>query len=136
MVTGRVLVASISPELLTEINDSFPQLVVVADGEPQFIVRYVDWDNTLLYRAVVGAGSPAPNPVTSGLLDAPAREGTEDTRYAFRDFGALPQAVSKNESVVAQYDTQYRVRFMNGEAAFDTQWATAGQSAQTPSGTP
>ena len=136
VVTGRVLVASISPELLTEINDSFPQLVVVADGEPQFIVRYVDWDNTLLYRAVVGAGSPAPNPVTSGLLDAPAREGTEDTRYAFRDFGALPQAVSKNESVVAQYDTQYRVRFMNGETVFDTQWVTAGANASTPSGTP
>ena len=136
IVTGRVLVASISPELLTEINDSFPQLVVVADGEPQFIVRYVDWDNTLLYRAVVGAGSAAPNPVTSGLLDAPTREGTEETRYAFRDFGALPQAVSKNESVVAQYDTQYRVRFMNGESVFNTQWVTAGANASTPSGTP
>lgn len=136
VVTGRVSVSSISPELLTEINDSFPQLVVVADGEPQYIVRYVDWDNTLLYRAVVSAGSAAPNPVTSGQLEAPTREGIEDTRYAFRDFGTLPQAVSKNESVVAQYDTQYRVRFMNGEAVFDTQWVTAGGSATAPSGTP
>ncbi|WP_300685438.1 DUF6273 domain-containing protein [Acutalibacter sp. 1XD8-36] len=136
IVTGRVSVSTISPELLTEINDSFPQLVVVAGGEPQYIVRYVDWDNTLLYRAVVSAGSTAPNPVAGGQLEAPQRDGTEDTRYAFRDFGALPQAVGKNESVVAQYDTQYRVRFMNGEAVFDTQWITAGGSATAPSGTP
>lgn len=136
VVTGRVAVSAVSPELLTEINDSFPQLVVVAGGEPQYIVRYVDWDNTLLYRAVVSAGSAAPNPVTAGQLEAPTKEGTEDTRYVFRDFGTLPQAVSKNESVAAQYDTQYRVRFMNGETVFDTQWVTAGGNASAPSGTP
>lgn len=59
VVTGRVYVPSISVALLTEINEAFPQLVVVANGVPQYIVRYLDWDNTVLYRAVVSEGANA-----------------------------------------------------------------------------
>lgn len=136
VVTGRVYVPSVSAELLTEINEAFPQLVVVANGEPQYIVRYLDWNNTVLYRAVVAEGGDAVNAVTAGYISAPTREGTEDTGYAFKDFGTLPTNIHGNISVIAQYTTTYRVRFMNGDAVFDTQWVTAGSNAVTPSGTP
>lgn len=136
VVTGRVYVPSISAELLTEINEAFPQLVVVADGEPQYIVRYLDWDNTVLYRAVVPEGANAVNAVTAGYIEAPIREGTEDTGYTFKDFGQLPTNIHSNVTVVAQYITTYRVRFMNGESVYNEQWIAAGGSATTPSGTP
>ena len=136
VVTGRVYVPSISAELLTEINEVFPQLVVVADGEPQYIVRYLDWDNTVLYRAVVSEGANAVNAVTAGYIVAPTREGTEDTGYTFKDFGQLPTNIRSNVTVVAQYITTYRVRFMNGESVYNEQWIAAGGSATTPSGTP
>lgn len=136
VVTGRVYVPSISANLLTEINEAFPQLVVVANGVPQYIVRYLDWDNTVLYRAVVSEGANAVNAVTAGYIDAPTREGTEDTGYAFEDFGSLPTNIHSNVTVIAQYVTTYRVRFMNGDTAYNTQWVVAGGSATTPSGTP
>lgn len=136
VVTGRVYVPSISADLLTEINDAFPQLVVVVNGSPVYIVRYVDYDNTLLYRASITAGSTVVNPVTAGLISAPTRTGTEDTGYAFRDFGSLPTNVQSNVTVIAQYDVTYRVLFMNGTTVFDTQWVVSGGAAQTPSGTP
>ena len=136
VVTGRVYVPSISAALLTEINDAFPNLIVVANNVPQYIVRYLDWDNTVLYRAVVAEGANAVNAVTAGYITAPTKDGTDDTHYAFKDFGTLPTNIHKNETVVAQYTTTYRVRFMNGDAVFDTQWVAAGGSATTPTGTP
>lgn len=136
VVTGRVYVPSISAALLTEINDAFPNLIVVANNVPQYIVRYLDWDNTVLYRAVVAEGANAVNAVTAGYITAPTKDGTDDTHYAFKDFGTLPTNIHKNETVVAQYTTTYRVRFMNGDAVFDTQWVAAGGNATTPTGTP
>ena len=136
VVTGRVYVPSISAALLTDINDAFPNLIVVANNVPQYIVRYLDWDNTVLYRAVVAEGADAVNAVTAGYITAPTKGGTDDTHYAFKDFGTLPTNIHKNETVIAQYTTTYRVRFMNGDVAFDTQWVAAGGSATTPTGTP
>lgn len=136
VVTGYVHVPSISADMLDAVNDAFPQLVVVVNGSPVYIVRYVDYDNTLLYRASITAGSTVVNPVTTGLISAPTRAGTEDTGYAFRDFGSLPTNVQSNVTVIAQYDVTYRVLFMNGTAVFDTQWVVSGGAAQTPSGTP
>ena len=74
--------------------------------------------------------------VTAGYITAPTKGGTDDTHYAFKDFGTLPTNIHKNETVIAQYTTTYRVRFMNGDVAFDTQWVAAGGSATTPTGTP
>lgn len=127
---------SITAELLAEINEAFPELVIVANGEAQYIVRYVDYDNTVLYRQVVSAGGNAVNPVTAGSIPAPTRTGTEDTGYAFRDFGTLPTNVNGNCTVYAVYDTTYRVQFMNGDSVYNTQWVVAGSSATTPSANP
>ena len=136
VVTGKVYVPSISAALLTEINEAFPNLIVIANNVPQYIVRYIDWDNTVLYRAVVAEGANAVNAVTAGYITAPTKEGTDDTHYTFKDFGTLPANIHKNETVVAQYTTTYRVRFMNGDTAYDTQWVAAGGSATAPTGTP
>lgn len=135
VVTGRVSVPSISAELLTRINDDFPELVVVAGGAAQYVVRYVNYDGTLLARAVVGEGDAAPDPVANGTIEAPTREGTEDTRYAYTGF-ILPEQVIGNLTLTAQYETQYRVRFMNEDAVYSEQWIVSGQAASTPSGTP
>lgn len=136
VVTGRVYVPSVSADLLTEINEAFPQLVVVANGVPQYIVRYLDWDNTVLYRAVVAEGANAVDAVVAGYISAPTREGTEDTGYKFKDFGTLATNIHSNITLIAQYQITYRVRFLNEGAVYNTQWVVAGSSATKPSGTP
>lgn len=136
VVTGRVYVPSISADLLNTINDVFPQLIVVANGVPQYIIRYLDLDNSILYRAVVAEGGNAINPVTAGYIEAPTKEGSDDTKYVFADFGELPTNVRSNASVVARYATTYRVRFMVEGSVYDTQWVESGDSASVPAGTP
>lgn len=136
VVTGRVNVPSISSALLTEINEAFPELVVVANGEPQYLIRFLDYDNSVLYRQVVAEGGDAVNPVTAGYITAPTRTGTEDSGYAFRDFGTLPTNVHSNGAVYAVYDTTYRVQFMNDSTVYDTQWIVSGESATTPTPNP
>ena len=136
VVTGRVNVPSISSALLTEINEAFPELVVVANGEPQYLIRFLDYDNSVLYRQVVAEGGDAVNPVTAGYITAPTRMGTEDSGYVFRDFGTLPTNVHSNGAVYAVYDTTYRVQFMNDSTVYDTQWIVSGESATTPTPNP
>ncbi len=136
IVTGKVYVPSISANLLMEINEAFPLLIVYSNNEAQYIVRYLDWNNTVLYRAVVSEGDDAVNAVSAGYIDTPTRTGTETTGYAFKDFGTLPTNIHSNVSVVAQYVNTFRVRFMNDDVAYDTQWVESGKDAVTPSGTP
>ena len=136
VVTGRVYVPSISADLLNTINDAFPQLVVVANGVPQYIIRYLDVDNTVLYRAVVAEGGNAIDPVTAGYIEAPYIESTEDTKYTYLGFGDLPTNVHSNATVVAQFSITYRVRFMVEGSAYNTQWVAPGGSASLPAGTP
>lgn len=136
VVTGTVDVPTISAELLMEINAAFPELVVLSSGEAQYIVRFVDYDNTVLYREVVAANGNAVNPVTAGYITAPTRAGTENTGYVFRDFGTLPTNVNENRTVYAVYDTTYRVQFINNGEVYNTQWVVSGNNATTPSGTP
>lgn len=136
VVTGRVNVPSISSDLLNEINDAFPELVVVVGGNAQYIVRFCNYDNSVLYREVVAEGDDAVNPVIEGYISAPTRAGTEDTGYSFRDFGELPTNVHSNCTVYAVYDTTYRVQFMVDTTVYNTQWVISGGSATTPTSNP
>lgn len=135
VVSGRVNVPTISAELLAEINDNFPELVVVVNDVPQYIGRVVNYDNTLLYREVIAEGSNAYNPVTTGAISAPTKPNEEDTVYQFRDFGTIPTNVHNNFILVAQYDTTYRVLFMDGSNTYSTKWVLHGANCPNP-GTP
>lgn len=135
VVSGRVNVPTISAELLAEINDNFPELVVVVNDAPQYIGHVVNYDGTLLYREVIAEGGNAYNPVTTGAISAPTRPNEEDTGYQFRDFGTLPTNVHNNFTLVAQYDTTYRVLFMNGSNTYSTKWVLYGANCPNP-GTP
>ena len=55
-LVGRVAFKEITNEFLEEINDNFPELIVVVDGVAKFFVRYLNSDNTLLYRYIVDEG--------------------------------------------------------------------------------
>ena len=136
VVTGRVNVPSITGELLLEINTYFPELVVVANNVPQYLVTYYDYDDTVLYRAAVAEGGNAINPVTAGYISAPTRADTSTEKYTFADFGTLPTNIHSHVYLRAVYTTSYLVTFMNGETTYDTQWVLSGSNASVPSGTP
>ena len=143
VVTGRVNVPSISGELLLDINEHFPELVVVVNNVPQYLVKYYNYSSTTgefsdrIYTLALPAGSAVPNPVTAGYIQqTPTRPDTADTKYVFADFGDLPTSISSHLSINVRYSETYLVTFMNGSTQFATQWIPSGSSATNPSSTP
>ena len=130
VVSGRVNVQSISSELLTEINTYFPDLIVVVSGVAQYLVRFMNTNNTLVYALVVPEGGDAIDPVAAGLCDAPTIAGTDDTYYTFSSWEYLPTNVTSNMTVYARYEEVYRVRYLNWDnSVLSTLYVRSGQNA-------
>ena len=127
IVTGKVLVPSITNELLLSIAEHFPELLVIANGAPQYIARYYNWDGTLLYTAVVEGGGTPINPVETGAITAPTRPDSETQGYVFRDFGELPTNVQGNCRLTAQYTDVWFVKYINSDG-------TVLQTKRVPNG--
>ena len=138
VVIGRVNVSSISATLLERIQTDYPDLVVVVNGTAQYIVKFFNYDNTLIYSEVVAEGSDAVNPVTAGFISAPTRTNTDTIHYTFTDFGTLPTNVHANGSVIAQYSESYRVRYLSdaGGSAIQTTYVDRYGSTQYNGSTP
>ncbi len=127
IVTGKVLVPSITNELLLSIAEHFPELLVIANGVAQYIARYYNWDGTLLYTAVVEGGGTPINPVETGAITAPTRPDTETQGYVFRDFGELPTNVQANCRLRARYTDVWFVKYVNSDG-------TVLQTKRVPNG--
>lgn len=140
VVTGYVKIDSISDDFLEELNETFKELIVIVNGKTRFFIRYVDWDNTLIYKKAVSQGENAFDPIGSvinpntGLpLEAPTREGTEDTSYEFSQWSNLPTNLQGPQVIVAMYDVTYRIQFLDGdENILNTQWVIKGNDAYDP----
>lgn len=131
VVTGRVKVPSLSEELFSDIYVNFPELVV-DDGNIKYVMKYVDYDGSVLYTEVLQDGDSAIDPVVTGKIEAPTRPATEDYRYEYVGWNILPTNVNKHYTIVAQYNIQYAVRFYNAKELLYVQWATKGDSSIDP----
>ena len=135
VVTGRVHIKEISDAFLEEINDNFPELVVVVNGIAKYFVRYADWDNTLLYRYIATEGTKAIDPIEMGYIDTPTRESTETAHYTYSKWSETPETINRPYSIIAQYTGEYLVRFYDLEGNIlngGEQWVLEGESAVDP----
>lgn len=138
VVIGKVDISSISATLLERIQTDYPDLVVSVNGVSQYIIKFYNSDNTLLYSEVVAEGNDAVNPVTAGYISAPSRTNTDEIHYVFKDFGTLPTNVHANSNCVATYTESYRVRYLSdtGGSVLQSSYVTSGQSVQYTGSTP
>ena len=133
VVTGRLYVPSISGDLMSRIFTAFPELAVIVNGTANYLVRYLNYDNSILYNLVVSDGGDAINPVETGAIETPAKPATEDIQYTFLSFGTLPTNIHANTSVTAQYVENYAVRFYGAEETLlHTEFVRKGQDATEP----
>ena len=135
VVTGRVHIKEISDAFLEEINDNFPELVVVVNGVAKYFVRYADWDNTLLYRYIATEGTKAIDPIEMGYIETPTRESTETAHYTYNKWSETPETINRPYSIIAQYTGEYLVRFYDLEGNIlngGEQWVLEGESAIDP----
>ena len=138
VVYGRVNVGSITGELLEHIQDNYPNLVIVVNGVPNYIVYFRNYDGTKLYAQAVSEGGNATDPVTSGQISAPSRPTDADgTTYNYNGWGTLPTNIHENKTVTAQYIAAYKVQWVNdGGGVLQTKQVVGGQSAQYTGNTP
>lgn len=140
VVYGRVNIASISGDLFVHIQDNYPNLVVVVNGSPQYVVHYVNYDNSKIYNQVVADGGNATDPVTAGLVSAPTKPADQNgTTYAFSGWAtALPTNIHENKTVVAAYTASYPVKYVqdDGTTVIQTKTVVHGQSTSYTGNTP
>ena len=116
VVTGYVEIDSISEKLLEELNEYFKELIVVVDGKAQFFIRYLNRDNTLLYKYIAAIGENAIDPVNAGIIEQPTFESLNgDTKYTYDGWGDLPTNIQGPHNVIAEYKIEYKVWFLNGD---------------------
>jgi hypothetical protein len=84
VMTGQVNINEISDELLEELNEYFKELIIFVNNKAQFFVRYLNQDNSLLYKYVVSVGENVIDPIAEGLIEKPVIEPTEDTQWTFK----------------------------------------------------
>lgn len=133
VVSGRVHVAGISDSLLEEINDVFPELVVVVSGVAKFFMRYVNYDNTLMYRYICNAGEDAIDPIRAGHIEQPVRPDTETAKYTYIGWSEIPRNIGKPYNIVAKYRGTFRVDFLDlSENILESQWIEEGGAATDP----
>ena len=136
VVTGRVNISSISASLLERIQTSYPELVVVVNGVAQYLVRFMNYDNSVHYSLVVAEGGNAVDPITAGYCSAPTRPGDDDHGYTFSNWDIIPTNVRSNATVMAVYATTYRVKYVNGTSVLQSTFVQAGNSVQYNGNTP
>ena len=133
VVTGYVEIDSISDEFLEELNDYFKELVVIVDGKSKFFIRYLNQDNTLLYKYAASMGDNAVDPVKLNLIQKPTLEGTNDTTHEFSHWSSLPTNIQGPQNLIAMYKTLYRVLFIDGnDNIINEQWVIKGEDAVDP----
>lgn len=133
VVTGYVKVAeTVSDEVLGDIYNNFPDLVVDDGSSNIYIINYKDWDGTVLYTARLANGANAIDPVSEGLISVPSRPATEDYKYEFIGWNNIPTNVDRHYVITAQYHTLYAIKFYVDDQIVYTQWAIQGDSAVDP----
>lgn len=115
VISGRVYVDSITSETLEKIYDNFPDLVVIVNGVVNYIIRYVNYDGTLLYRLLVTEGGSAIDPVALNYITAPTKPETEDCRFAYSAWSEMPTDIHKNYTLVALYTNCWAISYLDAE---------------------
>lgn len=135
VMTGYVEIDAISDEFLEELNEYFKELIVIVGGKARFFIRYLNQDNTLLYKYAISTGDNAIDPIETGLIDTPILEGSETVKYEFRQWSQLPTNIQGPQNLIAMYDTYYLIRFLDGDdKVVNEQWVLKETGAIDPVG--
>ncbi len=127
-VTGTVNITSVTYSEFEELKATYPDIKFTYT-DMYFKVEYRDYNNDLLYTAEVIKGGDAVDPVELGYIEAPSRDDTEDTKFAYAGWGNLPTNIQANTTLIAQYDKTYAVFFYNNTELLYTDWVASGGNA-------
>lgn len=133
VVTGRVRVSEkVSDEVVGDIYNSFPDLIIDDGSNEIYIVNYKDRDGTILYSVRVAEGASAIDPIDAGYIERPEPIITETYKYEFAGWSTLPTNINRHYIIIAQYHTKFAIKFYSGSEHIYSQWSVQGDAAEDP----
>ena len=133
VVTGRVYVSEkVSDEVIGDIYNNFPDLIVDDGSSKIYIVNYKDWDGTILYTLRLAEGEDAVDPISKGYISAPFRESDENYSYEFIGWNNIPTNVSRHYVVTAQFNTKVAINFIVDGKIIYSDYVSYGSNAEDP----
>lgn len=133
VLSGRCYVGEkVSDDVIGNIYNEFPDVVIDDGSEEIYIVSYKDWDGSVLYSLRLAEGANAIDPIKEGYIDEPFRDPDENYSYEFAGWDMIPTNVSRNYQVIAQYNTKVAINFaVDGKIVY-SDYVIYGQSAEDP----
>lgn len=133
VVTGRVCVnEKVSDEVIGDIYNNFPDLIVDDGSSEIYIVNYKDWDGSILYTLRLAEGANAINPIEAGFINAPSRKSDENYSYEFIGWSNIPTNVTRHYIVTAQYSTKVAINFAVDGEIIHSDYVIYGSNAEDP----
>ena len=109
VITGAVHFDEISTAKLNELNAAYRNEITFTTDKTlaTYVVKFVNYDNTLLYEENVDAGDDAvdPHPLNSGekLIPIPTKPSDDNYAYVFTGWSPSITKVTKSITTVAQF---------------------------------
>ena len=105
--------------------------IIIAQYHTKFAIKFYNGDEHIYSQWSV-QGDAAEDPVKTGAISAPTKEGTSDISYKFSGWDNLPTNVQASISVYAKYDIYWAARFWNDNKIHYTEWVLNGNDAVAP----
>jgi hypothetical protein len=140
-ISGTIKITALGTALLAQLKELYPYLTIsYTTTIPQYTIKFVNYDGTVLNAQYVLSGSAATDPVKAGLIDEPTREKSASTVYTYSGWNKSFSGVSGNMTVTAQYTEtarEYTVTWKNIDGSvLDTQTTTYGAEVVYSGDTP
>ncbi len=141
VLAGKVFVPIMRQAKLATYQDAWTDLAITYETLiQQYLVTFVNWDNTLLWQTYVDRGSDVADPVATGIIEAPTRASTISTVYTYDGWDADLTTIIAPRTITAKYAESvrmYTVRWYSQVGiVMDTQTVGYGSEAvytgQTP----
>ena len=97
----------------------------------KYTINYYNGDD-LIYQYGAYQGESAIDPVATGVISTPIKDGTSDTSYKFAGWDNLETNIQSAVNIYAKYDTYWIARFWNDNVLYLTEWVIDGGTVIAP----
>ena len=151
VITGVITVDEEVPDtLIQSFGESFPDVLIIANGHATCVLRFTNWDGTVLYTENVEYGEYAVDPVAAEYIETPTRPDAERIRYTYSGWSRGLTNITSHAIIYAMFSEErawfaifqnwdgtelYRELVLTGESAVDPVTARLIQTPERPADT-
>lgn len=133
VLTGRIKVKEkVSDKTVGDFYNYFADVVIDDGSDEIYILNYKNRSGEILYSVRVSEGSNAIDPITEGYIDMPEPIVTDTYKYEFANWSDLPTNISRHHIIIAEYSTEFAIKFYSGDELLYKQWSIQGDAAIDP----